>query len=110
MRSWPALLLAPSLVLADQGIAYALVGWSCASQSHSPAHWVHAAFLAAVLATLVPAWRSLGIAQPQLAADDGGSGLRRAFFAEAALLLGALCALMILAMWIPQWMLSPCFA
>jgi hypothetical protein len=109
MRNWTALLLAPCLVLADQGVAYAMVGWSCASQNHGAAHFVHGAFLLATIATLVPAWRAYRIAGGDSIAA-GASAPRAAVLAQTALLAGALSAAMIVAMWIPQWVLSPCFA
>jgi hypothetical protein len=94
VRTWPALLLAPSLALADQGVAYAMVGWSCASQNQGVGHLVHAAFLLAILATLIPMRHNS----------------RAAFFTQTAFLVGALSAAVVVAMWIPQWVLSPCFA
>ena len=110
MRTWPALLLAPCLALADQSVAYALVGWSCASQNHTAAQLVHAAFLIATLATLIPAWRSLRRARAHDAVYAGPNDSRARVLAQSALLVGALSAAMIVAMWIPQWLLSPCFA
>jgi ferric-dicitrate binding protein FerR (iron transport regulator) len=109
MRTWPALLLAPVLALADQSVAYAMVGWSCASQNHAASHWVHAAFLLATIATLVPAWRAHRTTRAS-AGRPRERGSREAFTAQLALLVGALSAAMIGAMWIPQWVLSPCFA
>jgi hypothetical protein len=108
MRTWPALLLAPVLALADQSVAYAMVGWSCAWQNHAAAHWVHGAFLLATLATLIPAWRAHRTTRDPAGLSDNGS--RAALTARSALLVGALSAAMIGAMWIPQWVLSPCFA
>jgi uncharacterized membrane protein (DUF4010 family) len=110
MRTWPALLLAPALVLTDQSVAYALVDWSCASQSRGLPHLVHALFLAATLATVTLAWRSHRMARERRQRDEGESGVRPALMAEIAVLVGLLSAAVIVAMWIPQWMLSPCFA
>jgi hypothetical protein len=108
MNAGLALLLAPLLALADQGVAYALVGWSCASQNHAVSHGVHLAFLLATLATMAPAWRSVRVARGMPKWDEGDSGDRRRFIALCALLTGAICAAAIVAMWIPQWVLPPC--
>ena len=105
-RTWPAVLLAPLLALADQSVAYAFVGWSCAHQAMAPLHAVHAAFLVAVLATAVSPSRRLDPdAPPTLQVEEHE---RRNFFALVGVLTAALSALVIVAMWIPQWFISPC--
>jgi hypothetical protein len=109
MKSWPALLLAPSLVLLDQSVVYMLAGWSCASQNQGIAHAVHAAFLVAVLATLIPSWRWHRLANTGSTRIEGESRTRIAFSALIGLLVGILSAAVIVAMWIPQWVLSPCY-
>jgi len=58
MRTWPGIVLAPLLALADQSVAYALVEWGCHAQQFASLHIVHLVFLLATLATLVPAWRA----------------------------------------------------
>jgi len=57
MRIWPALLLAPALALADQVIAFAVIGWACARGQPAAVHAVHVAFFVAAVATLPSAWR-----------------------------------------------------
>ena len=105
-RTWPAVLLAPVLALADQGVAYAFVGWSCSHQVVAPLPAVHAAFLAAVLATAISPWRRMEPgAAPTLSIEEHE---RRNFFALVGLLTAAISALVIVAMWIPQWFIPPC--
>jgi hypothetical protein len=104
--SWPGLVIAPLLALADQSVAYAMVEWSCETQRHAAAHFVHFAFLVLTLLTMGMAWRNRG--GPSLRADSGDPATARSFVAMLATLVAALSALAIAAMWLPQWMLSPC--
>jgi hypothetical protein len=106
MRIWPALLLAPALALADQVVAYAAVGWSCAHERAIAIHAIHAAFLAGTATTLVPAWRALRAARGH--ADEPAR--RRRFLAGLALASAALSLLVIAAMWLTTWFIPPCVA
>lgn len=108
MRIWFALLATPILVLADQSIAYAMTGWACAHQEAFAVHGVHVLFLAAVVVGTVAAsglWRAT---VPTKARDE--TLARRHFLAGLATGSGALSALVIAAMWVPNWALSPCLA
>ena len=102
MRIWLALLAAPRLALTDQSVAYATAGWACAHQHAAVVHGVHLLFLAAIVSGTVMAWRYWRAtpAMPEPAAS-------RHFLAGIAAGSGALSALVILAMWIPNWLLSP---
>lgn len=106
MKIWPGLLLAPSLVLTDQAVAYALAGHECARQAHVAAHVVHLLFLVAVIACTMlalRAWRATrGVTEEPLAA--------RHFLAGLAAGSGAFSALAIAAMWLANAALSPCFS
>jgi hypothetical protein len=110
MANWPALLLAPSLALTDAAVAYALVTPSCSRQDTA---WLHALFACSLLACLVLAWpaarnwlqwRAVG-APPRAATES-----RRKFVAQVATMAALLSALVMLAEWLPLWMLSPCAA
>jgi hypothetical protein len=104
--SWPGLLLAPLFALVDQSVTYAMVEWSCETQRHALPHAVHLIFLLLTLATL---WMAQG--NPPRAGvreDSGDPATARSFVSTLAMLVGALSALVIVAMWVPQWMLSPC--
>jgi uncharacterized membrane protein len=109
MRTWPALLASPLLVLADQGVAYAMAGWGCAHQNLGALHAVHGAFLLATLVILAISWRASRRALQRLRADQGFTLERIDFMDVMATLVGLLSAATIAAMWIPQWLLSPCY-
>ena len=106
MHIWPAMLLAPLLVLVDQSLAYAMVGWACRSQHLLPLHLVHLVFLAATLATCIAPLKVLK-GHPLHAfmgsEDDGPDVL-----AVSSVGVALLSAVTILAMWLPQLFLSPC--
>jgi hypothetical protein len=107
MRIWFALLAAPILALADQTVSYAAAGWTCANQATWIAHAVHGAFFAACVAGALAAWPLWRATQPA-PAEEAIAG--RHFLAGIAMACAVLSALVILAMWLPNWMLSPCFA
>ena len=104
MRIWLALLAAPILMLADQSIAYGTAGWSCAQQNLIALHALHALFLAVTLAFAVIAWLHWRATVP---AGNETHSVRH-FLAGLATASGAFSALVIAAMWIPNWVLSPC--
>lgn len=104
MRIWPALLLAPALALADQVIAFAVIGWACARGQPVAVHVVHVAFFVAALATLPPAWR----AWKESRTSRVPAGERESFLAGVAVGCAALSALVIAAMSLPPWVIGPC--
>jgi hypothetical protein len=106
MRIWPALLLAPTLALADQVVAFAAVGWTCAHARPVVLHAIHAVFLVATAATLAPAWQAWGASRGR--ADAAAQ--RRHFLAALAIASAALSALVIAAMWLTTWFIPPCVA
>jgi hypothetical protein len=131
MLSWPALLLAPLIALSELSIAYALVSPSCASQDRTLLHAVAAVSLFLVLAMTVLAWREwhgdgdvsgvgvgvgVGVdARQRLAvpgvtrADSADAAERPRFVAQMAVVVGALSTLVSVALWLPVWVLSPCY-
>ena len=125
MLSWPALLLAPLIALGELSIAYALVSPSCASQDRSSLHAVAAVSLFLVLAMTALAWRDWrrhgatqrdGAGSPQTPAvptvtraDSGEASERPHFIAQIAVVVGSLSALVSIALWLPVWVLSPCY-
>lgn len=108
MRIWFALLLAPVLALADQSIAYATAGWACAHQGVLAMHGVHLIFVAMVVASTFAASQLWRATAGPAGADEPLA--RRHFLAGIATASGALSTAVILAMWIPNWLLSPCFS
>ena len=105
MKIWYSLLLAPLLALADQSVAFATSGWACSHQHAPVVHAVHALFLAAIVMGTVASWRYQR-SMPPRAPEPVAS---RHFLAGLAAASGALSALVVLAMWLPTWALSPCF-
>ena len=110
MRTWPGIVLAPVLALADQSIAYALVPWGCSYQHFAALQVVHLVFLLGALATLVPAWHGAMRRRVPDRAMPGDNHDRHHFMSVVSLMTGSFSALVIVALWIPQWVLSPCFA
>jgi hypothetical protein len=106
MRIWFALLVAPTLALADQSVAYATVGWACSHQQVVAVHVVHVLFLLGTAASAVLAgqlWRATASAR------NGSERLARDhFLAGVATASGALSTLAIIAMWVPTWVIAPC--
>jgi hypothetical protein len=109
VKNWPALLVAPMLALSDQTTAYTLVGWSCASQQGWPVHAAHLLFALATIAVSLPAWLNFtrDVGHPK--GDEGAIGDRPRFLAMCGAFVGLLSLGVILAMWYPTWVLSPCF-
>ena len=105
---WTGLLLAPAAFLLNLEIAYAVVPAACSSQSLLLVHGVHLVCL--VLASLgaLSAWRSWRTAGESWPGDAGGPVSRSRFMAGLGLLTSALFLLVIVAQWIPSFMLNPC--
>jgi uncharacterized membrane protein YidH (DUF202 family) len=105
---WLGLLVAPAVVLGAQGLNYALVQLACASGKHTVLDAVSAvAFVFSVIAAWLAYRRWRGTA----GRFDGSYVHRDAcqpFLALTAMLVAALCAVIQLTMWFPQWLLSPC--
>ncbi|MDP9648903.1 hypothetical protein [Paraburkholderia caledonica] len=108
MRTWLALLGAPSAVLAALSADYALVTPSCAWRTVLPLGSVTGtALLFSMIATLLAwhRWREAGMIAPATAT---ALPARPAMLACAATWVGMLSTLALVAMWIPQWLISPC--
>jgi hypothetical protein len=100
MPNWPALLMTPSIALANASIAYALVTPACASQSTATLHALCAVSLLACAILTVPVARRLRRSTPA----------RRHFLDQLATMAGALSTLVVLAEWLAVLMVSPCAA
>jgi hypothetical protein len=105
---WTGVLLAPITVLLDLELAYALVPTACSSRNVLPVHLVHmASLLVALFGGLVAwgCWKAMGSTWP--GEENGSLGWSR-FMAGIGMLLSPFSALVIIAMWIPSFILNPC--
>jgi hypothetical protein len=111
MPTWPALLIAPMLALAEQSIVYALSTPACQTQREAWLHAVPLLFVALTLLLSAMAWAEARRQQrllPNTIPDADGAHVGHLLFAWLGVASGALSSLVIVAMWIPQWVLSPC--
>ncbi|RKT14088.1 hypothetical protein B0G69_7314 [Paraburkholderia sp. RAU2J] len=105
---WLGLLVAPAVVLGAQSLNYALVQVACASGRHTALDAVSAlAFGFSVIAAWL-AYRRWRATVGRFHGSYVPRGARRPFLALMAMLVAALCAVIQLTMWFPQWLLSPC--
>jgi cytochrome c biogenesis factor len=105
---WAGVLLGPTAFLLNLELAYAMVPNACSSQNRLPVHIVHLVCLVIALAGLMislRSWRSSGQTWP---GEEGGRIGRTRFMAGLGLLLSIEFAIVIVAQWIPSFVLSPC--
>jgi hypothetical protein len=107
--NWLALIVAPSIALITQSIAYALVTPSCQHDSNGTLHTVAiASFLVASACTLIALtnWRRLRSTSSITPFD--AAERRELFLARVATMVGIFSSLVIFAMALPIWVVSPC--
>jgi uncharacterized membrane protein YidH (DUF202 family) len=105
---WLGLLVAPAVVLGAQGLNYALVQVACASGQHTALDAVSAvAFVFSAIAAWL-AYRRWHATAERFNGSYVPRDARQPFLALMAMLIAALCAVIQLTMWFPQWLLSPC--
>ena len=108
IANWLALLLAPMLALTALGINYALVTPACEQQANVA--WLHGVFAASLLLSVLFTvlagrnWQRSNAHQAESRTRD-----RTRFVALVAVLVGALSSLVLVAQWLPLWLLSPCY-
>jgi hypothetical protein len=102
---WSAIIVAPTIYLADLSLAYALVPWVCASGHVAVLHAVSAIGLAIVLAPLALGWRVLRKRANDTASPR--SSMSR-FLADLAIASPLLFALATLLQWFAQFAIGPC--
>jgi hypothetical protein len=108
MQTWLALLGAPSLVLINLSVNYALASQACTLRSNTPLLAVNAVALAcAVVATLL-AWHRWRQVQPGMAANSVALAARPKFLASVAAGVGLISTLALSVMLLPSWLLPPC--
>jgi len=108
MPNWPALVVAPLIAFANVAIAYALVSPSCSRQQVVDLHLLCIASLLACIVALAPAalnWqRARALAHP----GEAPAQARHRFLSQVATLTALLSTLVVLAEWLPVWIVSPC--
>lgn len=108
MSIWLGLLAAPVVVLGAQSLNYALVQVACASGQRGALSAVSAiAFAFSVFAAWL-GYRRWRDSAARSCPSYTPRAARASFLALMAMLVGALCAVVQLMMWFPQWLLSPC--
>ena len=105
---WSGLLLAPAAFLLNLEVAYALVPTACSTGARLLVHSVHLACLFLAAAGALIAWRSWRQTGETWPGGAGGRLSRSRFMAGVGLLLSLFIVMVILAQWIPSFVLSPC--
>lgn len=107
---WLALLVTPSLALLNLFVAYTLVGPACEGQNPLLLHILSIGSLAICLLLTFLAWNHWQkyAILPTHPEDDASA--RKSFLPAVAAMAGLLSSFVIAAQWLPQWILSPCFA
>ena len=106
--SWPGLLVAPILALADQSVSYSLLEWSCEHQKLAIPNMAHAVFLVLILVTMAMAWGCWGDRPAGKREDAGDAATQNSTLGVMAFLVASLCALIVAAMWFAHLLLAPC--
>jgi hypothetical protein len=105
---WIGVLLPPVAFLINLEVAYALVPPACSSHNTLPVHLVHLACLLLTLYGLVTAWRCWKDAGSTWPGEAGDPLARSRFMAGTGLLVSGMFVLVIVAQWIPSFILDPC--
>ena len=105
---WTGLLLPPLAFLTNLELGYAFVTASCDRGDQLLIHLTHLACLLLSLGGAWAAWRAWQAEGAEWPGQAGGPIGRTRFMAGLGLLTGAMFTLVILAQWIPGFLLSPC--
>jgi hypothetical protein len=109
MKSWLALVLAPSVALGAQSVMYSMVTPSCSAQTRVELHLAAAVALVIVLVLAVMSFSESSLRRGEPGSPDSDEArARRPFLADIATAVAALAGLVILAMWFATWVMSPC--
>ncbi|GAB3648934.1 hypothetical protein [Ramlibacter alkalitolerans] len=109
IKSWAALVVAPTVALTTQSVMYAMVTPSCGTQTRLQLHLFAAVALAVVVVLAVLAFGESSLHRPEPGSMDSDEHhARHRFLATMATAVGAFAALVILAMWFTTWVLTPC--
>jgi hypothetical protein len=110
MPNWPALLVAPLIAFTNVAIAYALVSPSCSRQQLTDLHLLTIVSLLVCFVVTVPAALNWQRARALAGPDEAAAQARHRFLSQMGTMAGLLSALVVLAEWLPVWIVSPCAA
>jgi hypothetical protein len=105
---WAGILLAPAAFLLNLEVAYAVVPRACSLGTRLPVHLVHLVCLLLAAAGVLIAWRSWRATGETWPGGAGGRISRSRFMAGIGLLFSLFIVMVIVAQWIPSFMLNPC--
>ena len=105
---WTGLLLAPAAFLLNLEVAYALVPVACSARTRLLIHVVHAVCLVLAALGTFAAWRMWRVTGETWPGAAGGRLSRSRFMSGLGLFLSLFIIMVIVAQWIPSFILSPC--
>jgi hypothetical protein len=105
---WTGVLLPPVAFLLNLEVAYALVPAACNARTVVLVHVVHLISLGLTVFAGVVAWRTWQRSGATWPGSEGGRLSRTQFLAGMGILMGLTFGLVILAQWIPSFILDPC--
>jgi hypothetical protein len=105
---WAGLLVPPAAWLLQLQAAYLMVYVSCATGGNLAYHLASLAALAVAAAGGLLSWRNWRRAGPEVPGERGGPLTRSRFMALLGVLTGALFSVVIIAQWLPGFILPPC--
>jgi len=105
---WVGVLGPPLAYLCNHLFTYMMVSWSCATQTRWTLHLVPLLTLIIALAAGALAWRNWKRAGREWPGSGAGVIPRSRFLAMLGMMLSAFFALLILAQWVPIFILAPC--
>jgi len=103
-----ALLVPPLAFLLNLQINYTLVPWACSTGHEFVLHLVSVGTLLVAASGGLVAWREWKRCGPGPPEGQGGRAPHFRFVSVIGILMSSLFALVILAQWIPNFVLSPC--
>ena len=107
---WTGVLAAPVAFFLHLQLDYIYVPWTCERGGRWLLHLVALLAIALTAAGTALSWRNLGRAGRDWPEHqvEGGSAARSRFVAGSGVAMGAFFLLVMLAQWLPIWILSPC--
>jgi len=108
MKLWIALLGVPFLALLAEGINYALVTPACHRHSLDALMGVSIVVFTCCCSATFLAWRCFYRERDKRPTDAGGLSIQTRFLPFVATLVGSFFSIVVVVMWIPQWLLPAC--